>query len=51
VLSKELTAPLRVKWQAYGYKNMEYFKLKIMQKVGYLNSRFALQWKYDPESN
>ncbi len=40
-----------LKWQAYGYKNMEYFKLKIMQKVGYLNSRFALQWKYDPESN
>jgi transposase len=29
-----------LKWQAYGYKNMLYFKLKIMQKVGYLNSRF-----------
>ena len=40
-----------LKWQAYGYKNMEYFKLKIMQKVGYLNSRFALQWMYDIESN
>ena len=36
-----------LKWQAYGYKNMEYFKLKIMQKVGYLNSRFALKWMYD----
>jgi transposase len=29
-----------LKWQAYGYKDMQYFKLKIMQKVGYLNSRF-----------
>lgn len=29
-----------LKWQAYGYKNMQYFKLKIMQKVGYLNSRY-----------
>lgn len=25
-----------LKWQAYGYKDMEYFKLKILQKVGYL---------------
>jgi transposase len=32
-----------LKWQAYGYKNMEYFKLKIMQKCGYLNHRFFLQ--------
>lgn len=40
-----------LKWQAYGYKNMEYFKLKIMQKVGYLNHRFALSWKYDLKSN
>lgn len=39
-----------LKWQAYGYKNMEYFKLKIMQKVGYLNSRFALKWMYDLKS-
>lgn len=27
-----------LKWQAYGYKDMEYFKLKILQKVGYLGS-------------
>jgi len=40
-----------LKWQAYGYKDMEYFKLKIMQKVGYLNSRFALKWMYDLKSN
>jgi transposase len=39
-----------LKWQAYGYKNMDYFKLKIMQKVGYLNSRFALSWMYDLKS-
>lgn len=29
-----------LKWQAYGYKDMAYFALKIMQKCGYLNSRF-----------
>jgi len=29
-----------LKWQAYGYKDMFYFKLKILQKCGYLNSRF-----------
>ena len=29
-----------LKWQAYGYKNMAYFALKIMQKCGYLNHRF-----------
>ena len=29
-----------LKWQAYGYKDMEYFKLKIMQKAGYLNSNY-----------
>ena len=39
-----------LKWQAYGYKNIKYFKLKIMQKVGYLNSRFALKWMYDLKS-
>lgn len=32
-----------LKWQAYGYKDMEYFALKIMQKCGYLNHRFYLQ--------
>ena len=31
-----------LKWQAYGYRDMEYFKLKILQKVGYLNSRSSL---------
>jgi transposase len=29
-----------LKWQAYGYKDMLYFRLKIMQKCGYLNSHF-----------
>ena len=29
-----------VKKRAYGYRNMEYFRLKIMQVAGYLNSRF-----------
>lgn len=32
-----------LKWQAYGYKDMFYFKLKILQKAGYLNSVFHLQ--------
>lgn len=31
-----------LKWQAYGYKDMFYFKLKILQKCGYLNSRYSL---------
>jgi transposase len=30
-----------LKRKAYGFRNMEYFKLKIMQKIGYLNSRYA----------
>jgi transposase len=29
-----------LKWQAYGYKDMFYFALKILQKSGYLNSRY-----------
>jgi transposase len=29
-----------LKRRAFGYKNMTYFKLKIMQVCGYLNSRF-----------
>jgi len=29
-----------LKWQAFGYKDMGYFKLKILQKAGYLNSRY-----------
>jgi transposase len=32
-----------IKWQAYGYKDMFYFKLKILQKAGYLNSTMYLQ--------
>lgn len=31
-----------LKWQAYGYKNMAYFALKIMQKCGYLNHRYHI---------
>lgn len=30
-----------VKRRAYGYRNMDYFRLKIMQVAGYLNSRYA----------
>ena len=26
---------------AYGYKNLSYYRLKILQRVGFLNSRFA----------
>jgi len=36
-----------LKWCAYGYKDMAYFALKIMQKCGYLNSRYALEWLYN----
>ena len=36
-----------LKWQAYGYKDMSYFALKIMQKCGYLNSKYALAWLYE----
>ncbi len=32
-----------LKWQAYGYKDMQYFILKILQKCGYLNSRYHFQ--------
>lgn len=32
-----------LKWQAYGYKDMFYFALKILQKAGYLNSRYHFQ--------
>ena len=38
-----------LKWVAYGYKDMAYFALKIMQKCGYLNSRYALDFLY-PQS-
>ena len=30
-----------LKWLAFGYKDMEYFKIKILQRCGYLNSKFA----------
>lgn len=29
-----------VKRRAFGYRNMDYFRLKIMQVCGYLNSRY-----------
>jgi transposase len=29
-----------LKRKAFGYRNMEYFRLKIMQKCGYLNSHY-----------
>lgn len=32
-----------LKWQAYGYKDMFYFSLKILQKAGYLNHRYHLK--------
>ena len=32
-----------VKKRGYGYKNMEYFRLKIMQVCGYLNSKYISQ--------
>ena len=35
-----------LKWVAYGYKDMHYFSLKIMQKCGYLNSKYAMSWLY-----
>ena len=38
-----------LKWQAYGYKNMKYFALKILQKCGYLNHRYALKFR-EPEA-
>lgn len=31
-----------IKRRAYGYRNMDYFRLKIMQVCGYLNSRYAV---------
>ena len=39
-----------LKWQAYGYKDMAYFALKIMQKLGYLNHKYALNWLYQTET-
>jgi transposase len=36
-----------LKWIAYGYKDMAYFALKILQRCGYLNSKYALKWIYN----
>lgn len=36
-----------LKWIAYGYKDMGYFALKILQRCGYLNSKYALKWIYN----
>ena len=33
-----------IKMGSYGYKDMAYFALKIMQKFGYLNHKYALNW-------
>lgn len=35
-----------LKRRAFGYKNMEYYRLKIMQVCGYLNSRFIPSVKF-----
>ena len=35
-----------LKRRAYGYRNMEYFRLKIMQLCGYLNSQFIPNINY-----
>ena len=40
-----------LKWMAYGYKDMAYFALKIMQRYGYLNHKYALQWVYQKETS
>lgn len=34
-----------IKRQAFGFRNMDYFKLKIMQRCGYLNSKFINDYK------
>lgn len=39
-----------LKWVAYGYKDMAYFALKILQKFGYLNHKYALNWLYPQTS-
>jgi transposase len=40
-LSEGINNVIKVlKRRAYGFRNMEYFKLKILQVCGYLNSRF-----------
>lgn len=33
-----------LKRKAYGYRNMNYFRLKIMQVCGYLNSKYIKSW-------
>ena len=38
-----------LKWVAYGYKDMHYFALKIMQKCGYLNSSYAIKLLYNKD--
>lgn len=39
-----------LKWVAYGYKDMVYFALKIMQKFGYLNHKYAMSWLYPQDA-
>ena len=38
-----------LKRKAFGYRNMVYFRLKILQTCGYLNSRYIRSW-YDLKS-
>ena len=37
-----------IKRSGYGYRNMHYFKLKILQKCGYLNSRYISKAVLEP---
>ena len=39
---EHLQEVMGLKWQAYGYKDMGYFAMKIMQKCGYLNYKYLL---------
>lgn len=36
-----------LKRKAYGYRNLEYFKLKIMQKCGYLSSKYFFDTQHN----
>ena len=41
-LSEGINSVIKMlKRRAFGYRNMEYFRLKIMQVCGYLNSRYV----------
>ena len=38
-----------LKRRAFGYRNMEYFRLKSMQVSGYRNSRYVLRYRHSWE--